>query len=85
MEHAHEIHALIKELKYFSYVFPDCLWRHQVTPSWRDFVTSIKHKIQDFNVVDLIGSLDDEEKARAKYTCRKGVESPMPIWCIRKI
>ena len=32
------------------------------------FATSLKHKRQEFSVSDLIGSLDVEEKARAKDT-----------------
>ena len=43
--------------------------------SWMGFVTSLKHKRQEFSVTDLIGSLDVEETMRAKYTYGKGVES----------
>jgi hypothetical protein len=38
-----------------------------------DFATSLKHKRKEFSIADLIGSLDVEEKARAKDTRRKGV------------
>jgi hypothetical protein len=38
-----------------------------------DFSTSLKHKRKEFSIVDLIGSLDVEEKARAKDTHGKGV------------
>ena len=34
--------------------------------AWTDFATSLKHKRQEFGIADLIGSLDVEEKARAK-------------------
>ena len=34
--------------------------------SWRDFATSLKHKRQEFDIDGLIGTLDVEEKARAK-------------------
>ena len=34
--------------------------------AWTDFATSLKHKRQEFDIADLIGSLDVEEKARAK-------------------
>ena len=47
----------------------------KLPPSWKDFATSLKHKRQEFNVSDLIGTLDVEEKARAKDTREKGVES----------
>ena len=43
--------------------------------SWRDFVTSLKHKRQEFRVAGLIGSLDVEERARAKDNHEKRVES----------
>ena len=47
----------------------------KLPPSWRDFATSLKHKRQEFNVAKLIESLDVEERARAKDTCGKGIES----------
>ena len=47
----------------------------RLSPSWRDFATSLKHKRQEFSVAELIGSLDVEERARAKDNHRKGVES----------
>jgi hypothetical protein len=37
----------------------------KLPPSWKDFGTSLKHKRQEFAVVDLICTLDVEEKARA--------------------
>jgi hypothetical protein len=40
----------------------------------KDFATSLKHKRQKFNVEELIGTLDVEERARAKDN-RKGVET----------
>jgi hypothetical protein len=43
------------------------------SPSWKDFATSLKHSRQDFTIDGLIGSLDVEEKARAKDTRGKGV------------
>ena len=45
----------------------------KLPPFWRDFATSLKHKRQEFSVAGLIGSLDVEEKARAKDTRGKGV------------
>ena len=47
----------------------------KLPPSWRDFATSLKHKRQEFSVTELIGSLDVEERARAKDNRGKGVES----------
>ena len=43
--------------------------------SWRDFATSLKHKRQEFSVAELIGSLDVEERVRAKDNRGKRVES----------
>ena len=47
----------------------------KLPPSLRDFATSLKHKRQEFNVAELIGSLDVEERARAKDNRGKEVES----------
>jgi hypothetical protein len=44
----------------------------KLPPSWRNFATSLKHKRQEFSVIDLIGSVDVEEKARAKDTRPRG-------------
>jgi hypothetical protein len=40
----------------------------KLSPSWTDFATTLKHKRQEFSVAKLIGSLDVEERARAKDT-----------------
>ena len=45
----------------------------KLPPSWRDFATSLKHKRQEFTIDGLIGTLDVEEKARAKDIRGKGV------------
>ena len=72
VEQAHEIHALAKELEQFPCVLPDKFVADgiiaKLPPSWRDFATSLKHKRQEFNVAELIGSLDVEERVRAKDT-----------------
>ncbi|WVZ61407.1 hypothetical protein U9M48_011286, partial [Paspalum notatum var. saurae] len=78
VEQAHEIHQLAKELEPFPCVLPDkfvdgCIIS-KLPRSWSDFATSLKHKRQEFAVVELIGSLDVEEKARAKDTRTKGQE-----------
>nr|CAD41546.2 OSJNBb0091E11.16 [Oryza sativa Japonica Group] len=46
----------------------------KLPPSWSDFATSLKHKRQEFSVIDLIGSLGVEEKARAKENRGKNIE-----------
>ena len=46
----------------------------KLPPSWRNFATSLKHKRQEFSVSNLIGSLDVEEKARAKDKSAGGAE-----------
>ena len=79
VEQAHEIQALAKELEHFPCLLPDKFVVGgiiaKLPPSWRDFATSLKYKRQEFSVPDLIGSLDVEERARAKDNCGKGVES----------
>ena len=46
----------------------------KLPPSWRNFATLLKHKRQEFSVPDLIGTLDVEEKARAKDNRARGIE-----------
>jgi hypothetical protein len=46
----------------------------KLSPSWKDFATYLKHKRQEFNVEELIGTLDVEERARTKDS-GKGVET----------
>jgi hypothetical protein len=79
VEQAHEIQALAKELEQFSCVLPDKFVAGgiiaKLPPSWMDFASTLKHKRQEFSVAELIGSLDVEERARAKDTRRKGVET----------
>jgi hypothetical protein len=47
----------------------------KLPPSWTEFATTLKHKRQEFSVAELIRSLDVEERARAKDTRGKGVET----------
>jgi hypothetical protein len=79
VEQAHEIQALAKELEQFPCVLPDKFVAGGIIakppPSWTDLATTLKHKIQEFSVAELIGSLDVEERARAKDTRGKGVET----------
>ena len=78
VEQAHEIQALAKELELFPCLLPDKFVAGgiiaKLPPSWKDFGTSLKHKRQEFNVEELIGTLDVEERARAKDN-GKGVET----------
>ena len=41
---------------------------NKLPPSWRNFATLLKHKRWEFSIPDLIGTLDVEEKTRAKDT-----------------
>ena len=78
VEQAHEIQSLTKELEHFTCVLPDKFVAGgiiaKLPPSWRNFATSLKHKRQEFSVSDLIGSLDVEEKARAKDKSARGAK-----------
>jgi hypothetical protein len=70
VEQAHEVQTLAKELGMFGCVLPDkfvagCMIS-KLPQTWTDFATSLKHKRQEFGIAELIGSLDVEEKARAK-------------------
>ena len=81
VEQTHEIHTLVKDLKYYSKetqcVLPDKfvvgVIVSKLPPSWRDFATLVNHRRQEFTIGGLIGTLDVEEKARAKDTRGKGV------------
>ncbi|XP_066333656.1 uncharacterized protein [Miscanthus floridulus] len=79
VEQAHEIQALTKELEQFLCVLPDKFMAGGIIAklphSWKDFTTSLKYKRQEFSVAKLIGSLDVEERTRAKDTREKRVES----------
>jgi hypothetical protein len=44
----------------------------KLPPSWRNFITALKHKIREISVENPIVSLDIEGKARAKDTTKKG-------------
>jgi hypothetical protein len=70
---------LAKELEQFLCVLPDKFVAGgiiaKLPPFWTDFATTLKHNKQEFSVAKLIGSLDVKERARAKYTHGKGVET----------
>jgi hypothetical protein len=70
VEQAHEIQALVKDLEMHGCELPDkfvagCMIA-KLPPSWTEFAASLKHKRREFNVTQLIGTLDVEDKARAK-------------------
>jgi hypothetical protein len=70
VEQAHEIQALVKDLDMHGCELPDkfvagCMIA-RFPPSWIEFATSLKQKRQEFDVAQLIGTLDVEYKARAK-------------------
>ena len=72
VQQTHEIQSLSKELEYFKCVLPEKFVARTIIaklpPSWNDFATSLKNKRHEFSVLDLISTLDFEEKARAKDT-----------------
>jgi hypothetical protein len=47
----------------------------KLSPSWTNFTTTLKHKRQEFSVTELIGSLDVEERAGAKDTRGKRIDT----------
>jgi hypothetical protein len=70
---------MAKELEQFTCVLHDNFVADgimaKLPPSWMDFATTLKHKRQEFSVAGLTGSLDCEERARAKDTRGKGIET----------
>jgi hypothetical protein len=78
VEQAHEFQSLAKELELFPCPLLDKFVAGgiiaKLPPSWKDFSSSLKHKRQEFNVEELIGTLDVDERARAKDN-GKGVET----------
>ncbi|XP_021319240.1 uncharacterized protein LOC110436464 [Sorghum bicolor] len=79
IEQAHEIQALAKELEQFPCVLPKKFVAGGIIAklplSWKNFATSLKHQRKEFGLAELMETLDVEEKARAKDTYGKGVES----------
>ena len=88
VEQAHELQALAKELDSFNCALPDKFVAGgiiaKLPPSWKNFATSLKHKRKEFTVVDLIGSLDVEEKARAKDSRARGNEGSSSAHVVQK-
>lgn len=78
VEQDHQIQIMAKELELLKCVLPDkfdagCIVA-KLPPSWRNFDTYLKHHRHDFSVENIIGSLDVEEKARAKDKHTGGTE-----------
>ena len=69
-----QIHA--KELENFGCVLPYKFVAEGIIakfpPSWMGFATSLKHKRQEFDVVDLIGYQGVEEKERKRLSWQEG-------------
>ena len=88
VQHAHEIQSLAKELEYFKCVLPDKFIAGgiiaKLPPLWNNFATSLKHKRQEFSVLDLISTLDVEEKARAKDTRARVAEGASSAHVVQK-
>jgi hypothetical protein len=78
VKQVHEFQSLAKELELFPCPLPDKFVPDSIIaklpPSWKDFATSLKHKRQEFNIEELIGTLDVEERTRAKDN-GKGIET----------
>jgi hypothetical protein len=75
---AYEIQCMVKELPLLKNVVPNefvvvgiIVKLHSL---WRDFTTALKHKRVHMSILDLITSLDVEEKARAKEGRSKGAD-----------
>ena len=73
IEKAHEIQSPTKELENFTCVLPDKIITGGIiakllSPLWSNFATFLKHKRHEFSIVNLIETLEVEEKAREKYT-----------------
>jgi hypothetical protein len=79
----HKIQCMVKELGLLKIVVPDEFVDGgiiaKLPPSWRDFATALKHKRVHMSILDLITSLDVEEKARAKDGRSKGAEGQTSV------
>jgi hypothetical protein len=54
----------------------------KLPPSWRDFVTTLKHKRAHMSISDLIASLDVRRKLRLQMNALKELRvKPEPTWC----
>jgi hypothetical protein len=60
----------VKQFELFGCALPDkfmadCMIA-KPPQSWTNFATSLKHKWQEFSTAELVGTIDVEDKARAK-------------------
>jgi hypothetical protein len=90
VEQAHKIQLLAKEFEIFGCVLLDKFVAGSIIAklpqAWTDFATSLKHKRQEFDIADLIGSLEVEENARAKDICgKKIIEGNSSAHVVQKI
>jgi hypothetical protein len=80
---AHEIQCMVKDLVPLKIVVPGEFVAGSIIakfpPSWRDFTTALKQKRVHISILDLIASLDVEEKAQAKDGQSKGVEGQTSV------
>jgi hypothetical protein len=78
VEQAHEIQCMVKEFELLKIIVPDEFVAGgiiaKLPSSWRDFATILKHKMTHMSILDLIASLDIEEKVQAKDGRSKGVD-----------
>jgi hypothetical protein len=69
---------MVKKLELLKIVVPDEFVARgiiaKLPPSWRNFVTTLKHKRTHMSISDLIASLDVEKIDQAKDEQFKGVE-----------
>jgi hypothetical protein len=88
VEQAHEIQALVKDLKMHGCELPDKFVARcmivKLPPSWREFATSLKHKRQEFDAAQLIGTLDVEDKAREYVKGKKVAEGGSSVHVVQK-
>lgn len=90
VEQVHEIYVLAKELENFGCTllekFVACYIITKMSQTQTNFATSLKYKRHEFGITDLIGSLDIQEKVRAKdHYGNKSVEGTSSAHMIKKI
>ena len=88
VQQTHEIQSLAKELEYFKCVLPDKFVAGTIIaklpPSWNDFATSLKNKRHEFSILDLISTLDFEDKARQKDTRARVTEGASSVHMVHE-
>jgi hypothetical protein len=85
VEQAHEIQCIAKELDHLKIFLPGrfvvgCIIA-KLPSTWRNFVTSMKHKGREMSVENLIASLDVVEKAQLRTLVLKEARATLaPTW-----